>query len=352
MFVKKSELYKLFDMLDSYMFPHEYEEFFTKMVHLYFNDTDAINNDTKINIYLGENPHENDTNSLEWLLKQAVDETYFKKVDDNTYELYIDKDTYSDTTGRVGRAISKVAHCLENEFQRLNEIKDKVDYRKYDNYEIPAKIQSDISKRFGYDTLYNTQEIVAYLSEFHHRYNFFRSKTEFVANAMGTLYYGYNLEHYTKSVKDPERREWLEFQVWKIFEYQNEINSQTTFDKKIFSDMYTPYDIQTRLYQVLKMADRTPLWEQFTETLYDMAHCGKYLSKDFTVNYNILSNMKFHNTSNVSLKKINGTIEKQITSLKNTHEQNKSISRMYNNEEDIEEDIYDDMYSTLDNPLF
>ena len=125
----------------------------------------------------------------------------------------------------------------------------------------------------------------------YHDYLYFHSEIELGANIMGTLYYGYSLEHYAMQETDTARREWLMTQSENIFMAQELQNEEI----KIVEDNIASIGLDLMhmgLLATLYFADNSPEARYLIVANYDIArHLG--LDEEFDTLFNQYYNYKY-----------------------------------------------------------
>lgn len=208
-------------------------------------------------------------------------------------KLYLPENIITDAISghHMGRLMSYTGHELEHIYQVYRNINDKHSYSDYQTFEFNDEFKEELVKHLGVENF-------KFIEYFTQQVNFLtgvklyaESKIEFQANAMATIYYGYNLYKYAKNEPDPVRREFLFDQVKEILEEQCIMNELNNINGK-----NVQHHIDETLYvgfmDVLKLGYDSKTYKLLVKELYSM---GKIigLDKDFLKTFRHLSHEKY-----------------------------------------------------------
>lgn len=328
--MKKNNLtiYKMFDLLHEGMSYDEIINFVQYMIDLKMQDSNLYSKIDSITLLVGEKMGREGLRGVPISFEYTYPFMYYDK-------LYIDDATISDAmNGNMGKLISFVGHELEHIYQTYFNVVDKVDYNTYIAYDLSPTLEKNITRRFGKEDREFVRGFLETMKEVHHDHYYHSSYQELSANAMGTLYYGFNLKHYAKFESNPTRRDWLNQQVrniWAEQEIMNELNADG-LQKVKETDRHL---VKINLLEILKMSDRSQDFQDLVANLYDMAKPLK-LDKDFNKRFGMLYTMKYF--GNESLREVNKLIGQQITVLDKVYEADTHLLESYHRESSTESD--------------
>lgn len=227
----------------------------------------------------------------------------------------------------IGRLIRTTGHELEHVYQVHNDISDETNYNSYYYYDMPPNISNHILKNFGEEALSLINNYTYHMIANHHYYHYYHSYVELGANAMGTLYYGYSLEHYAKTVTDPDRRIWLEKQVENIFLAQEETNEDILLIEEDISKIEQPM-VQIGLLSILYFADYSEEFRELILMNYDIAR-EFGLDDKFEEQFKNYYNTKFTSNDNELVKQNQISMREHLVTLMESY--NLADSPLYNN---------------------
>lgn len=221
--------------------------------------------------------------------------------DDETFEdpfihnnkLYLPEDviTHAISGNHMGRLISYTGHELEHLYQIHKRIMEKPHYEDFTEFVFPKPFVEEMIRTMGEDNAKFVQTFAEQLTYLCNVKLYVASKTEFEANAMATIYYGYNLYEYAKLEPDETRRQFLFDQVKEILEEQcimNELNSVNSKNLK--------HHINETLYvgflDVLKLGYDS---KNYRYLIKEICYMGKVLGvdKEFLTTYKTLAHEKY-----------------------------------------------------------
>ena len=221
--------------------------------------------------------------------------------DDETFDdpfisnnkIYLPEDvvTYAISGNHMGRLMSYTGHELEHLYQMFKRINDRVNYEDFSKFIFPENFLEEMNRTMGEE---NSKFVKCFAEQVSYLCNvklYAVSRIEFEANAMATVYYGFNLYQYAKLEPDETRRNFLFDQVKEILEEQCimiELNGLNTKNVK--------HHIDETLYvgflDVLKLGYDS---RDYKFLIKELCFMGKVLEldKDFMKTFRSLAHEKY-----------------------------------------------------------
>ncbi len=279
-------LYGLFDLLKPNMNYSEITNFINYMINLKLVEDGMERKFKYIPVIIGRRRG-----------RLAFDEI----TDDETFEdpfihnnkLYLPEDviTHAIAGNHMGRLISYTGHELEHLYQLYKKIMEKPHYEDFNEFIFPKHFVEEMIRTIGEENAKFVQTFTEQLTYLCNIKLYTFSRTEFEANQMATIYYGFNLYQYAKLEPDEVRRQFLFDQVKEILEEQcimNELNSVNSKNLK--------HHINETLYvgflDVLKLGYDS---KDYKYLIKELCFMGKILGidKEFLKTYRSLAHEKY-----------------------------------------------------------
>lgn len=278
-------LYKIFDKLHENMTRDEIVEVLYDLVELKINTNSFKRPISDIKLVIGERMAPaffHDYPKSAFLHPFSIDNRIFLPESDLEDALQNDN---------VGKLIRTIGHELEHVYQMHNDIDDERNYNAYNYYKIPDTVLQFMSENFTPSAANIVSKYTYLMMNCYHDYLYFHSEIELGANVMGTLYYGYSLEHYAMRESNDSRREWLMKQTENIFMAQELQNEEVRIVEENIASIGLDL-MHLGLLSTLYFADNSPEARYLIVANYDIAR-QLGLDEEFDKQFNIYYNNKY-----------------------------------------------------------